>query len=53
MWRNTLTLLLNVSICAQVITKQGITASKSWKSEIGRREPTANGGKIVTKTADG
>lgn len=45
-------LLLNVSSCAQVITKQGISASKSWKSEVGRREPAANGCQIVVKTAD-
>lgn len=45
-------LLVNVSSCAKVITKQGISASKSWKSEVERKENAANSGQIATKTGD-
>lgn len=52
MWRKALMLLLNVSSCAQVMTKQGISASKSWKSEVGRRDPSANGDHFLREATD-
>lgn len=45
MWSENFALLLNVSSCAQAITKQHISA----ENKVGRREPTANGGRIKTK----
>lgn len=34
------------------MTKQGMSTSKSWKSEVGRRNPSANGGQILREAAN-